>query len=259
MGLSHWGVLFLFFAPFFSHAFETQYLRDTDAILKERCRVQTSPSGQTECDNIFNKNPLDVIPLPLHLATQVARQLEDAHSQNFFGELSKMDLFHGHFLAKGPQTTYSSPEDFFKDLKLILYHSHEYENEYWKDIKGEDPFVPHKRQRSFVGMFDNSGLVTAAIYLIDPNLYPKPYPEHFLRQYKTDGTIYMKDINDSLDISQHELKTFGRSPKLYLHSDPRVGKPCEVFSQFYILQQANGRFTSPNGKKYDMVLHCHYK
>ncbi len=89
-------------------------------------------------------------------------------------------------------------------------------------------------------------------------MYPKPYPKHFLKQYKDAGTIYTKDVNDSLKVSNHTQSTFGKQQNLFIWSDPNITKPCQVFSQFYILENANGRFTSPDGKRYDLSLHCRY-
>lgn len=237
-------------------------LQTEEAIRQEYCRVSTgsdaAPSSEN-CGMQYGEKRLEVIYLPLSMAQKIAQHVASAFDKNYYFNLDKKDFFHGHFLARGPRTIYQSAADYLSDVQVILYHSQEYLHN-WEPIDGDDPFVPHQQQRSFVGRFDNSaGSVDAAIDLIDRALYPKPYKMGDLRVYKIAGTIYTSEINRSLNVSLHEGLSEGKRVDLLMATDSLERKHCQIFEQVYILEEPKGRFTSPDGKKFDITIHCRYR
>ncbi len=232
-------------------------LETSDAIRNEYCRTSTG-SAQRDCGMQYGEKRLDVIYLPLSLAQKIAEHIKSAFEKKYYFNLNKKDLFHGHFLNRGPHKIYKSAEEYFSDVKMILYHSQEYLNT-WQSIVGDDPFVPHEQQRSFVGYFDHSDHVEAAIDLIDRNLYPKPYQPKDLKMYKVAGTIYTAELNRSVAVSLHDGSSTGESLNFYLETDSTDRSHCEIFQQIYILEEPGGRFVSPDGKTYDVVVHCKYR
>jgi hypothetical protein len=171
--------------------------------------------------------------------------------------VSKVDLFHGHFLAKGPQTEYASAAAWFNDVQMILYHSAEYLHEVWKDLEPGDPvYEEHPVERSFAGWThgDNAEVV-AAISLI--------LPGSLLKSYASAGTVYAEELNDSIHVSEHKLSTFGGNAAWYLQNSCGPGdakcKPCEIFNMMYIMEDLNGRFVTPDGKRVEFFFHCKFK
>lgn len=235
-------------------------LQTRDEIRAEYCRVRTgSDSADPDCGMQYGENRLDLIYLPLAMAQKMVDHIKSAYDKKYYFDLDKKDLFHGHFLARGPQTLYATAEEYMADIQLVLYHSQEYLNN-WEEIEGDDPFVPHEQQRSFVGRLSGPSWVEAAIDLIDRKLYLQDKnPEYFLRGYKSSGTIYMNQLNDSLKVSQHDFGHYGNALRLYLKSDDPQLEKCEIFQQTYLLEDPKGRFLSPDGKRFDMTLHCRYR
>lgn len=222
----------------------------------EYCRIETLSSIGDNCGRPSDVVAVDVVYLPLSLAEKIAGHVRSAYQKNYYFNLNKEDFFHGHLLARGPQMVYASPAEYFADVRLILYHSQEYINT-WESIEGFDPFVPHQNQRSFVGRFAEDLEVIPAIDLIDRSLYPPPYTMGTLRGYRNVGTIYMSDLNKSVQESLHDYNETHLN--FYIQSGKNPGETCEIFQQIYLLEDAKGRFESPDGKKYDITLHCRYR
>ncbi len=250
---------------FFFLSFSTEIVRDEIVIKKlvgvedlksEYCRVQTSPTLDEQCGWQSDVTAIDLIYLPQNLAEKIARHVVSAYEKNYYFDLNKRDFFHGHLLMRGPRTVYSSPEDYFSDARLVLYHSQEYIST-WKGIEGFDPFVPHEQQRSFVGWFGEQQDVVPAIDLIDRSLYSEPYTLGTLRGYRNSGTIYMKDLNASVHESLHDHD--GARLILNMQSRPNSETKCEIFQQIFILEESTGRFVSPDGKRFDITLQCKYR
>lgn len=230
-------------------------LRTVEEITAEYCRIKTSSYLDDQCGRPSDVLAMDVVYLPQMMAAKIAEHVRSAYDKNYYFNLSLKDFFHGHLLARGPRVVYTSPADYFSDVRLILYHSQEYLST-WQEIEGYDPFVPHEQQRSFVGWFGENQDVTPAIDLIDRSLYPKPYTMSTLRGYRGSGTVYMKDLNASVKESLHNYD--GTRIDFYMQASDNLGKNCEIFQQIYLLEESAGRFVSPDGKRYDITLHCRY-
>jgi len=225
-------------------------------LVAEFCRIESLSSRNDRCGFSSYITSIDVLRLPYSLAAKIAAHVESAFAKKYYFNLDKQDFFHGHFLNRGPQTTYMSPQEYFADVRLVLYHSQEYLPHAWEAIEGFDPFVPHKNQRSFVGGMGEDLSVIPAIDLIDRSLYLPPYDVSTLRSYRNAGTIYTWELNQSVKESLHEHK--GNHLSLYMWTSEAAEKKCEIFEQIYILEDASGRFVSPDGKRYDMTMHCRY-
>ncbi len=235
-------------------------LQTVGEIRAEYCRISTgSGTYGPDCGMQYGEERLDVIYLPLEMAQKIVGHIQSAFDKKYYFNLSKKDLFHGHLLARGPQTLYQTAEEYLSDARLILYHSQEYLNN-WVDIEGPTPFVSHEQQRSFVGWFSEASGVDAAIDLINPNLLLQANrPQFFLRGYKEQGTIYLNELNDSVKESLHDYSYGGPQLSFYLKSDEPSTNQCELFQMIYILEDAQGRFVSADGKRFDMTLHCRYR
>jgi hypothetical protein len=258
MGILGFVVGAIILLPLSANAYFFKQLHAPTDIRAEYCRVQTGSQTQS-CGMHYGEKRLDVFYLPLELASKIVQHITSAHSKKYYTNLNKKDLFHGHLLARGPQHVYNSAQEYFLDVRLILYHSQEYINT-WEDIEGDDPFVRRENQRSFVGWFyGENEEVEAAISLLDRSLYPKPYAKNILRSYKNAGTIYMSDLNLSLKESLHEHQMQGNSEPLYIQNPANKNERCEIFPQIYLLEEAEGRFTSPDGKRFDITMHCRYR
>lgn len=233
-------------------------LTDPELIRQEYCRINTT-SDTTSCGMFSREERLDVIYLPRSMAQKIVLHLADAFKKKYYFHLNKKDMFHGHLLARGPQTIYPSADDYFSDSHLMLYHSQEYLNN-WETILGTNPFVPHEQQRSFVGWFRGSSVIPA-IDLIDPRQQAlAPQPENFLRLYKTQGTIYLNDLNQSLHESLHgnNEESIDRVD-LFIQSQENPETKCRIFQEIYILEDSKGRFMSPDGVRMDVTMHCRYR
>lgn len=236
-------------------------ITDTEAIKAEYCRVETGAHFD-DCGMPANLEKLDVFYVPEAMGKRIEGNIRDSFNKGYYFNLDKQDLFHGHFMGKGPGTNYASADAYFADVQVSLYHSKEYLHS-WETIPLEDsPFSVRPPQRSFVGkFFGTDDTATAAIDLIRHDIYPEPYPIKFLRGYKTAGTIYTEEINESQSYSAHKHTTFGGHEQLYVNSCSATDKdckPCRIFSMAYILEQKDGRFVSPDGKRFDVTVHCRY-
>lgn len=230
-------------------------LRTVEQITAEYCRIKTATYLDDQCGRPSDVLAMDVVYLPLSMAAKIADHVRSAYDKKYYFNLSLKDFFHGHLLARGPRVVYTSPADYFSDVQLILYHSQEYLST-WEEIEGYDPFVPHEQQRSFVGWFGENQEVIPAIDLLDRSLYPKPYTMSTLRGYRGSGTVYMKDLNASVKQSLHNYD--GTRIDFYMQGSDDMQKKCEIFQQIYLLEESGGRFVSPDGKRYDITLHCRY-
>lgn len=235
-------------------------LQTTDEIRAEYCRIRTGGDNSAfDCGMQYGEKRLDVIYLPSEMAQKIVAHLQSAFDKKYYFNLNKKDLFHGHLLARGPHTLYATAEEYFADARLILYHSQEYLNN-WEEIEGATPFVQHEQQRSFVGWFSGPTWVEAAIDLIDKDLFLQAVrPQFFLKGYKGQGTIYLNELNDSVKESLHDYSYGGPRLSFYLKSDEPSKNQCELFQMIYILEDAEGRFVSPDGKRFDITLHCRYR
>lgn len=254
-------IVFLLFKSV-SHAEEIKVvkLRGVEAVQAEYCRIETGGKS-TNCGMPYGIEKLDVLYVPDSMGKRIEAHVRDAFQKKYYFNLNKVDLFHGHFLARGPHTQYASPKAYFDDIQVSLYHSKEYLHT-WDEIPLESsPFVDHPDQRSFVGMFlgDDVG-VTAAIDLIRRDLYVEPYPVGFLRGYKVAGTIYSNEVNDSQNYSLHKYQSLGGSEHLYVNTcegGEKDCEPCRIFTT-YVMEQKDGRYLSPDGVRFDVTVHCRY-
>lgn len=235
-------------------------LRDKESIQAEYCRVETG-GHSTDCGMPYYTTKLDVLYAPVSMGKRIESHLQDSFKKGYYFNLNKKDLFHGHFFARGPQTSYASAKAYFDDVQVSLYHSQEYLHS-WKEIPLESSaFVDHPQQRSFVGKFvGGEENVTAAIDLIRRDFPAETYTKYFLRGYKSAGTIYSNEVNESQNYSLHTYKAFGGDEDLFVNTCDASETPCEpcrIFTTF-IMEQADGRFQSPDGVRFDVTVHCRY-
>jgi hypothetical protein len=231
-------------------------LRTHQDVVDQYCLVATGGGKYVDCGSYYTEDKLDVIYVPEVFAQRILNHLKSAYSKNYFQNMSKVDLFHGHFLAKGPQTYYASPADWLNDVEMVLYHSAEYLQGVWTSLdKNSDLYHEHDVERSFAGWTKGDVLgVEAAINLIVPGSQ--------IKSYANAGTIYAEELNASLHISQHNLSNFGGNEKWMLNTcgpNEKDCEPCEIFNMMYMMEMPNGRFLSPDGKRIDIFFHCKYR
>lgn len=233
--------------------------RTPEGIVEQFCYVQTGGgnSFNENCGAPSQMTKLDVIYVAKSFGDRVLAHLQSAHAKNYYKNVSKVDLFHGHFIAKGPQTHYASAAAWLNDVEMTLYHSAEYLHEVWKDLEpGEEIYEEHATERSFAGFTKGEIMdADAAINFILPGI--------FLKSYSKAGTIYAEELNESLKISSHKLSTFGGNEGWYIENscDPTDTqcKPCEIFNMMFIMPDPKGRFTTPDGAQVEIFFHCKFR
>jgi len=227
-----------------------------DAVVQEYCRVETNAHFEN-CGAPPRTKQLDLIYAPKAVGDRIVQHLRQAYNGGYYKNLDKVDLFHGHYITRGPQTLYASAGEFFGDLTAILYHSREYIPHSWQDIGPNEDIMTPRLARSFFGWFaEDKPELRTAISLIAPNVKPKTY--------KTAGTIYTDEVVASLPgLSEHKYTSFAGEEKLFINTcgnDGQAGcKPCEFFNMAYIIADPNGRFMSPDGVRFDVSFHCVYR
>jgi len=220
------------------------------------CYVETG-GHDDDCGAPSQADKLDVVYVPKSFGDRVIVQLQSAYSKKYYSNMSKVDLFHGHFLAKGPQTEYASGAAWFNDVVLVLYHSAEYLQNVWPDLKpGDEEYKEHAVERSFVGWMQSVDTeAVAAITLI--------LPGELLKSYPGAGTIYAEELNQSVQVSQHQLSGFGGNQAWHLTNSCDNGdtscKPCEIFNMMFMMPDANGRFVTPDGVRIEIFFQCRFR
>jgi|GEM_PF-2888164 hypothetical protein len=217
-----------------------EHYETSEEILQGSCRIATLTSDQDPSCGSWSLKPFDFLYVPKNLGDQIARDITEAYVRGYYFHMDKKDFFHGHLVSMGPKTVYDSPEDFYADVTLILFHSREYLPHAWDEAAGSRQ-VP----RSFIGYLNGHGPegISPAIDSIAPGV-------RLMNSYKTAGTIYTENITDSLPaLTQHS----------YHPEDPLFIGECGINSQLYLLADPQGRWITPDGVRIDMFLQCKYK
>jgi hypothetical protein len=144
----------------------------------------------------------------------------------------------------GPQTEYPSPDSFLADVRITLFHSVEYLDRWSHEEKRGIP-VEKRTPRSFVGW--PSGKLETAISLIKD-------AAGLSRSYANAGTIYTNELVEAHpSLSSHKQSSIGGYEPLHFWVG---GRKCLTDRTLHIFQEENGRFRTPEGKPYEIFLHC---
>jgi hypothetical protein len=226
-----------------------EFLDTDEEIHKEMCRVHGEPI-ENDCGYPGRRKFINMY-LPASLSKIILSHINKAKKSGYFVDFSYEDFFHGHFIVGGPRITFSSPEDFFSDIKLMLYHSAEFNNRWLGEARQGIP-VEKRTPRSFIGWLDGSE-EKAIDYVM------RGVPNTLIPFYEPAGTInsdYLVAAHPELSTHKEILATYvsaGFSLTACKGTDCRV---CHPFGEFYILEEPTGRFTTDDGKKIELYLRC---
>jgi len=219
-----------------------QWLHTSAEIEKQYC--STFWGSDPHC----SAPPYDVavIHFPASLGQEISGYVNEGFKRGYAKELSIDDFFHGHFLMKGPVFTFSSAEEFFGNIQLMIFHAAEYNNR-WENEKSAGVPIGARTPRSFVG---TSGKVTLAKDWVTVGNFP--------HSYETQGTINPVDIAESNPaLVLYPYNRYTRSPRftVAVQDGNRKGR-CEMDTEFYIVPSPQGPYRTPNGEAYDLFVRC---
>ena len=190
-------------------------------VIAEGCRFEAPTSSECSAPN----GDVALIHFPEVLGGAVEEHVRAAKAAGYFDALSFNDFFHGHALLVTDRTEFATPEDFFSQIRAIVYHSAEYTDR-WR--------AGDRRPRSFVGWTGGSHAVQPAIDLI-----PKAFR---LRQYESSGTIYQDEVGKAHPgFSSLKYDNWGRAARLTIGLCSRDQCGCVLEDMVYILPRPDDR------------------
>jgi hypothetical protein len=222
------------------------WLDDDAAVVAEYCRVG-NPFSRDTCT--VAKGTLVLIHVPEPLGRAIEAHLKEAFARGWYTSLSENDLFHGHVILGGPRLDYASPDDFFSDVKVLLYHADEGDG---RRTPGDDEDKPwsQRPQRSFLGWPDGAAQ-TALSYV---------GPQAALPGYERSGTIYSDAIAASHPgLTADHLYGGGNNDDITVDvcRDGRCG-PCHLNTMMMIAPASDGAWSAPDGVRYDAYFRCNF-
>ena len=222
------------------------WLDDETAVVAEYCRVG-NPFSHDTCT--VARGTLVLIQVPETLGRAIEEHLKEAFFRGWTTGLGEDDLFHGHVILGGPRLGYSSPDDFFSDVKVLLYHADEGGG---RRTPGDDEDKPwsQRPQRSFMGWPDGSAQ-TALSYA---------GPQVALPGFERSGTIYSDAIAEShLGLTADRLYGGGNNDDITVDvcRDGKCG-PCHLNTMMMLAPAADGRWSAPDGVRYDAYFRCNF-
>jgi hypothetical protein len=222
-----------------------EFLRSYEEVGRDMCRTEKpgidgkcSPNGHSFSINFY---------LPQSLAETVLRHIAESKKRGYHDEISRTDLFHGHLMVRGKPAHYPTPEAYFTDAALILYHSAEYTNRWEHEAEKGIP-ADQRTPRSFVG-WPNGTLQRA----VDLTKLP------LTRNYEGSGTVYEADLAESNPDLSYLFEGYYqvRNPTVDVCKDGDC-HVCEPFGQFEIVKESAGRF-EVDGERVEFFMRCFEK
>lgn len=176
------------------------------------------------------------VAVPKELGNTLEKHISAIVGGGYALHLSDYDFYHGHFLfdkeskfreaidwENDAKERVFTLDYYFLSVRAVMYHTREYLNDWIPDSNENVP-------RSIVGLMDGSIEI--------------PWFES--EDYKQYGTIAGDnpfEINGKLNLWQEEIPLLTIGGGLY-----------RAFTKFQIVPNKNGRFSLPDGQKYELYL-----
>lgn len=219
-------------------------LTDREAIAREKCRVESHPSGDCDSGRI---RTLVAVSVSGAEGASIARDADQALRRGYARALSKTDFFHGHFINRGPQATFRGFSEFLANARTRLYHSAEYEQRWGEEADAGIPLA-RRTPRSFVDL-DEDGIVPAIDVVGPGGVSPG---------YERSGTVYSEEIVRARPgLTTLRYLDWGRNEPLTVDYcvDGSCGS-CEVWTMFYVLPDPRGAYRTSSGTSFEVSFHC---
>jgi hypothetical protein len=142
----------------------------------------------------------------------IASHVEMMYQLGCFKNLSEEDFDHGHFiLRQNAGFFYNSPDEFLKNVAMVMYHTQEGTNLWRKQMTAGVP-IEKRTPRSILGFLN--GIIRPAAEFVSMN------PSQ-LDSYLRSGTVDSFNVRDTLGL-------FDRESDLYVAIDWKWHKPEEL-------------------------------
>jgi len=223
------------------------------AIKNERCILKYYPYPGLSCEkqfkNFADSDDNDEYQIEYSLyrcypgkkfGKIIEEHISAMHAASWFKKICWQDFFHGHVLVvPGAKKKYASPEEFFKSIKAVIYHTHEFDDCRENEVRKGIP-LGKRTHRSLIGYLDGRVQPLCDIVnisnLSNENImiyaaYGTIYPADYFKQTK-----YAQEVGDGFSINicgiEYDLKPILWVVKRKLGKYSVGGQRYDIFMKF---------------------------